>query len=1065
MFNLCNISAGQASGYYEKDNYYLRSGGGEWLGPLREHFKLPERIEPADFNRLIQMHEKFRTFELRLFISRELAHLAGDPAFRKIHQVALDRLVDKIGADLEQKHGFSIRFQPVTEFRTNRDGSLTAVLTSRNLAVNRCKQAAELLSDRRYRQLYRSEMAEGLKTLSISSAKKQFNLQCLENSGRVGFDLTFSPPKSVSIAMTVNHGFKEALKGAHDRAVHDTLEYIRENLIEYRFGRAAERIKSDDVLIAKIDHLVSRELDPQLHSHCILFNTCRGRDGKLRSIANELLYHNQKHIGLDVYRTQLAHYVREAGFAIDVQENGSWELRGIDRRQVEAFSTRRAEIENYVAEKGLDITNAADREIANLSTRRSKGDFDFDRLQQEWACRRQELGIDEKTFVREPEPGPPEGERTAFWEQLERSVEDLAGSFTRRDYISLASGEAVKQGVGLGDIEARFDRNIMERKFTALPNAGKEAELFTTRQNYEMENRIFQRVRRGLGRGTFRIDTARHLDYLGRSGLTPAQQQAVEFILSSRDRFTALNGVAGSGKTRLLKEVNQVMRAEGYEVRGLSLTGKAACILEREAEISSRTLHSFFNSLERQAGHRTPVPEGEIQNQWNFQGLKKFPGREVWFVDEANLINNRLMDYLQQAALKRGASVVLAGDFRQLQPIGGGYVYSRLILEKRIHYLDLRESFRQHRAPETIRRAVDEAAGGRIGRSVRLLRPHTVQVWEAEERFRRLAKDFASLDRRDRDQSVIITGTNKDRVRLNERVRRELMARRELAEGETFRLEDQKRRPFKREISVDDRVMFLRNDRRLGVLNGQVGKVTEINGRQLTVETVGKKLVIDTDRYRCLDLCYASTTWKAEGDSYRRVFINIDTRQHLVNHRQDYYVKISRTRESLTIYTNDRRGLLTAVSRSAFHVRARPEQILKNKLDLLPSGVRRNLSRGTDHFSRYDRLREPKHLKRAEHFYEKSLNHYERRLNRLYQNPSLKTDLLANFKQDFFPDLLHPPPDTASLSHHINRESPNNSDTTTPQFYNPTLLHDYTLSLQDFPSPKLSITESGVPSG
>jgi ATP-dependent exoDNAse (exonuclease V) alpha subunit len=194
-------------------------------------------------------------------------------------------------------------------------------------------------------------------------------------------------------------------------------------------------------------------------------------------------------------------------------------------------------------------------------------------------------------------------------------------------------------------------------------------------------------------------------------------------------------------------------------------------------------LHSFFNSLERQAGQHTAVAEGEIQNNWNFDGLSRSAHKEVWFVDEANMIDTNLMSHLQQAALLRKAAVIYLGDYRQLPPIGGGHAYSRLILEDRIHSFDLKTSFRQRDALETVRRAVEEAALGRIEQSLDWLRNNTFEYFHKDERFTRLAAMYAHFKPQERSQSVIITGTNRDRIDLNLKVHRILKNQGFLSEG------------------------------------------------------------------------------------------------------------------------------------------------------------------------------------------------------------------------------------------------------------------------------------------
>ena len=109
---------------------------------------------------------------------------------------------------------------------------------------------------------------------------------------RPGRDLTFSAPKSVSIAALV--GGDGRVVEAHDRAVKAVLGWIERNAAETRMkhpetGRMA-RTGDQKIVAATFRHDTSRNLDPQLHTHAVLANMVRGEDGKWRSMANEGLY-------------------------------------------------------------------------------------------------------------------------------------------------------------------------------------------------------------------------------------------------------------------------------------------------------------------------------------------------------------------------------------------------------------------------------------------------------------------------------------------------------------------------------------------------------------------------------------------------------------------------------------------------------------------------------------------------------------------------------------------------------------------------------------------------------
>lgn len=127
-----------------------------------------------------------------------------------------------------------------------------------------------------------------------------------------------------------------------------------------------------------------------------------------------------------------------------------------------------------------------------------------------------------------------------------------------------------------------------------------------------------------------------------------------------------------------------------------------------------------------------------------------------------------------------------------------------------------------------------------------------------------------------------------------------------------------------RRLAVGDRVQFRAPDRGNGIANGQLGTVRELEAARATVEVDGGRCVaLDPGRPQPIDYGYASTSHAAQGQSVDRVIVCIDTERSaaLVN-QQQFYVSISRARESAVVFTDSRRDLVRAVSRQAETVSA-----------------------------------------------------------------------------------------------------------------------------------------------
>ena len=214
---------------------------------------------------------------------------------------------------------------------------------------------------------------------------------------RPGRDLTFSAPKSVSLAALI--GGDERVAAAHDEAVEHTLAWLERDVVQTRIkdpetGRMIHA-GSQKVVAATFRHDTSRNLDPQLHTHAVLANMVQGEDGKWRTMANESLYRRQKLVGM-VYRAELAGELTKLGYRIEkTHADGRFEIAGISREVVEAFSTRRAEIEAAMEARGLGTPGADPRlaERAALMTRSHKRDVDKDALRDSWRRQAAELGF------------------------------------------------------------------------------------------------------------------------------------------------------------------------------------------------------------------------------------------------------------------------------------------------------------------------------------------------------------------------------------------------------------------------------------------------------------------------------------------------------------------------------------------------------------------------------------------------------------------------------------------------------------------------------------------------
>ena len=535
-----------------------------------------------------------------------------------------------------------------------------------------------------------------------------------ERQHRPGRDLTLSAPKSVSLAALV--GGDARVVDAHDRAVARTVAWFEKNVAETRMkdpetGRVA-RTGGQKTVVAAFRHDTSRNLDPALHTHAVIANMVKDADGKWRSMSNERLYESKMLLGA-LYRNELAAGLSRLGYGIDkTHADGRFEIAGVSRDVVEAFSTRRAEIQAAMAERNLGspADNPRLAERAALMTRSAKRDIDRDELTGIWQKQAADLGFDARELVAEAErgvavakaagpsmQGPEQGaaREASSVSGPESAVADGPGA--DRDADRSPASEAVAWAVAhLSEREAVFARTDLlaaalawspgaarvediEREVAAREAAGTlhAARLpgledrLTTDRAVADERETIALMRTGQGRGAEPM-RGRAVDKALRNGpLTHGQKEAVRLILSAEDRVVGVQGYAGSGKTTMLNRARTLLEKKGYEVRGLAPSASAARTLEGEAGIGSETLQRF---LMRYSG----VAEGRMTKKGAKEMRAAF-AKTALVVDEGSLASTvQARNLLRIADALRIPRVVLVGDEKQLDAVDAGKPFAQL---------------------------------------------------------------------------------------------------------------------------------------------------------------------------------------------------------------------------------------------------------------------------------------------------------------------------------------------------------------------------------------------------
>jgi Ti-type conjugative transfer relaxase TraA len=325
------------------------------------------------------------------------------------------------------------------------------------------------------------------------------------------------------------------------------------------------------------------------------------------------------------------------------------------------------------------------------------------------------------------------------------------------------------------------------------------------------------------------------------------QKRALEHVLK-RPGLSMVVGFAGSGKSAMLGVAREAWEAAGYTVRGAALSGIAAENLEGGSGITSRTIASLEHAWARDCDRLTD--------------------RDVLVIDEAAMVGTRQLQRVLAEASGAGAKVVMVGDVQQLQAIEAGAAFR--LLAERHGAAEIGEVRRQEAA--WMRDATRGFANGRSGEAIAAY-SSAGMVHAAESRE---AARAALIDRWDVERSaepgasrIILTHMNKEVAMLNDAARARLAEQGALGESVAVRTER-----GVREFADQDRILFLKNERDLGVKNGTLGTVEKAAPDRLAVRLDdGRRITVDLKTYAHVDHGYAATVHKTQGMTVDRTHV------------------------------------------------------------------------------------------------------------------------------------------------------------------------------------------------
>ena len=241
---------------------------------------------------------------------------------------------------------------------------------------------------------------------------------------------------------------------------------------------------------------------------------------------------------------------------------------------------------------------------------------------------------------------------------------------------------------------------------------------------------------------------------LAASDLNAGQRDAVRMVLTARDRFVGIQGLAGTGKSHMLAKAIEGIKAETGRLsgrQGYRVIGLAPYASQNEAlatlGMKSQTLASFLARISQQ---------------------RSLDAQSIVFLDEAGVVPAHQLEKLMAIVERQGARLVLCGDRKQTHAVEAGKPFEQL-QDAGMTKAFLTEIKRQKN--EVIKAAVVHAANNAVPQAVEVLKPQVIEVRHDLIRYERLARTYVSLPEAERRETLIVAGTNEARRAINALVR------------------------------------------------------------------------------------------------------------------------------------------------------------------------------------------------------------------------------------------------------------------------------------------------------
>lgn len=865
------------------------------------------------------------------------AHRAGKKAQEELYK---EQAAPHIHPDYAGVTPFTLRVEEeVSRHRRMHDG---AEPTTAEMKEIRFRVGAQMFRDERGIEPSNAQLVQFVAQNSKAPQKAV-----------AGYDLVFTPPKSVSIAWGLgDEQLRRGIESAHERAIQDVIRHLEKNVVMTRRGRNGVRQidTAGGVIGTKYRHWDSRAGDPNLHDHVVIANRVQGVDGQWSSIDGRMIYAYGVEAS-ELYNARVQQYVTElTGLQFEARSlNGKkpvHEIVGIDDEMVRAFSSRRGEISAALEQVTAQFVEAhgyapSEKQLiqlaqqATLATRPAKeGVHSLEELHAEWVAQAhvlREQGVDlpvEGALAEKLKKASAEYEQNILQAKRQQAYESPVQEHAAAIVARLEESRSTWRRTHVNAEVLRYGRDmgLNEKQDAALLSSIREhlnAEMLPLHaQSQRLTPREFMRAD-----GTTQYQKINHelftservlaaesaiLDAATQQVIPASSLDVFEMEAEKRRAELALQGHAlPEGQERMAREfaTSDKLLVVGIGAAGAGKTSSTRLAVNAIEASGGRVVGmaptAAAAAVMREEMDIEADTVDKILSDWKNGAPVSLRAGDVLLVDEAGMVSTPKFQQILQLAQERGALVRALGDYRQLSAVGSGGALR--LVDREVGAVHLDELFR-FKSP-------DEAAATLALREPPLVGADAPFDWYkdqgrvvAGESDVMVEQVFTAWrdDTTAGKQSIMIASTNETVGKLNDLAQAHAMERGHVhPEHGSVRLHNEAR------AHVGDVIVTRQNARRLTVnsgqdfvKNGDLWRVTQVHDNgAMTVQHLehgGKVTLPGSYVAASVELGYASTIHRAQGAT-------VDTAHALVDSSTDRagaYVALTRGRESNTLYVS-----------------------------------------------------------------------------------------------------------------------------------------------------------------